>query len=71
MVKVGIAVYCLTCGHRKKPTGRSAPIGVYMCDDSCPGYRNEPQPGDLWPRESEKDFGYPVSSHATREVPER
>jgi hypothetical protein len=67
-VKVGISVYCAACGLRKKPVGRSAPLAMAngLCDDDCPGYREEPKPGDLWPGESEEGFGYPARDAATR-----
>lgn len=39
-----------------------------LCDDGCEGYRNAPLPGDLWPGETEEDFGYTVSVNATREA---
>lgn len=57
----GQAVKCSTCGLRKQPIGRSAPLEMVngLCDDDCPGYREEPLPGDLWPGESRIDFGYP------------
>jgi hypothetical protein len=64
-MKVGIAVYCGTCGHRKKPRGRSAPMGLHMCDYECSGYDQSPLVGDLWPSETEEDFGYPCSSNGT------
>jgi hypothetical protein len=25
-----------------------------LCDDDCPGYREDPQPGHLWPGELER-----------------
>lgn len=58
--KIGVAVTCKTCKRTKQPIGRSAPLGAYMCDDECPGYRQSPKSGSLWPGESEADFGYPV-----------
>jgi hypothetical protein len=69
-MKVGISVECVVCGRDKFPRGRSAPIALYgsCCDDRCPGYLQEPLPGDLWPGETEKEFGFPVSANATREV---
>ena len=67
--KRGIVVDCLTCGLRKKPIGRSAPLGMLngLCDHECHGYSNAPHAGSLWPGESEADFGYPVSSVGTSE----
>jgi hypothetical protein len=67
-MKVGIAIYCATCGNRKKPRGRSAPIGLCMCDYECKGYDQEPLVGDLWPGETEEQFGYPCGSDGTREA---
>lgn len=69
-MRVGIAVECTACHRRKKPRGRSAPIAMAngLCDFECPGYDTEPFVGDLWPGETEKEFGYPVSSAGTREV---
>ena len=58
--EVGEAVECRVCGLRKKPIGRSAPLamGNGLCDHDCPGYREEPYPGDLWPGETREEFGY-------------
>lgn len=40
-----------------------------MCtDDQCAGYRESPLSGDLWPGETEEEFGYPVGVSATREM---
>lgn len=66
-MKVGISVTCAVCGHTKKPRGRSGPLGLYLCDDTCPGYYEPPLVGDLWPGETEKDFGYPCGSDGTVE----
>ena len=65
--KVGIAVECSVCGLRKKPHGRSAGLAMAnsLCDQDCPGYLDTPEPGCLWPGESEEDFGYPTCDHAT------
>lgn len=68
-MKVGIAVYCTTCTHRKCPRGRSAPPVLVMCDRECPGYDQEPRVGDLWPGETEEDFGYPCGSEGTKDAP--
>jgi hypothetical protein len=48
---------CAVCGMRKKPRGRSAPLEAAngYCDDDCPGYRQEPRPGHLWPGEIDRD----------------
>ena len=67
-MKVGIYVTCAVCGDMKKPVGRSAPMGAGYCDDDCPGYRQAPFAGSLWPGETEVDFGYPIGSHGTKEV---
>ena len=56
--QVGVAVYCTVCHLRKKPRGRSAPIGLDMCDSECPGYYEYPNPGELWPGETREEFGY-------------
>lgn len=70
-MKVGMAVYCNTCGLRKSPRGRSAPYALPMCNFECSGYYEDPKVGDLWPGETEEEFGYPVSADGTREaVPE-
>ena len=66
--RVGVLVRCAVCDDMKKPIGRSGPVGAHYCDDGCPGYRQEPRPGSLWPGESEADFGYPVSTDGTAEV---
>lgn len=66
--KVGIRVYCTVCQRSKLPRGRSAPLGAYGCDDDCAGYRLDPVPGDLWPGETDDNFGYPCSDHATQKV---
>jgi hypothetical protein len=70
-MKVGISVECTRCGRTKAPRGRSVADAVYnsMCThDQCEGYYEEPKPGDLWPGETQEDFGYSVSSNATKEV---
>lgn len=68
----GIAVDCQTCGLRKSPVGRSVPLPMAnsLCDFECPGYREEPRPGSLWPGELASEFGYPVSDVGTEEVTE-
>ena len=57
---IGVDVDCAVCGMRKKPIGRSAPLEMAnsMCDDDCPGYRQDPYPGQLWPGETREEFGY-------------
>jgi len=59
MPDVGVAVVCSVCGLMKKPIGRDAGPEGGFCDWECPGYYLPPLPGDLWPGESRKDFGYP------------
>lgn len=58
------AVECLTCGMRKNPRGRSAPLEMAnsLCDWECPGYNEHPRPGHLWPNEElgEIDEGEPT-----------
>lgn len=57
--EVGVAVNCTVCRKRKQPIGRDAPLGSYMCNPhDCEGYRQDPQPGDLWPGETREQFGY-------------
>lgn len=65
--RVGIAVHCVHCGHRKEPRGRSAPLEMAnsLCDFECEGHFKEPQVGNLWPGETETEFGFPISHHAT------
>ncbi len=41
---------------------------IAWCNFECEGYSDDPRPGDLWPGESEKEFGYPVTSDATKEA---
>jgi hypothetical protein len=57
--EVGVAVYCMVCGKRKKPIGRSAPLEMAnsLCDHECPGYRTPPEPGWLWPGEKDDLLG--------------
>lgn len=65
-MKVGIAVYCTTCGRQKCPRGRSAPLCSAMCYFECEGYSYDPKVGDLWPGETEEEFGYPCGTDGTR-----
>lgn len=60
-VIIGKPVYCQVCNLRKPPRGRSVPdeIANSLCDRECPGYAQSPHPGDLWPGETDEDFGYP------------
>lgn len=67
-MKVGISVYCTVCCNRKCPRGRSQPLGLHMCDFECAGYDLAPKVGDLWPGETEEEFGHPVSADGTREA---
>ncbi len=66
---VGITVYCTHCQQQKKPIGRSAASLMHYCTYECSGYSKEPHVGDLWPGESEADFGHPVTRTGTRRVP--
>ena len=65
MARIGISVYCKVCSDMKKPVGRSAPMCAGYCDDDCPGYRQPPFPGSLWPGETEEGFGYPIGTDGT------
>jgi recombinational DNA repair protein (RecF pathway) len=56
----GYRVTCSVCGRTKQPVGRSAPLGLCVCDQTCRGFHLEPLPSHLWPNESEADFGYKV-----------
>lgn len=70
-MKIGISVDCLKCGQTKAPRGRSVPdmISINRCTwDKCTDYYNDPKPGDLWPGETEEDFGFPCSINATKEI---
>ena len=64
---VGIYVQCKACGRQKQPVGRDASAVVTMCDEGCTGYMEAPKPGQLWPGESEKQFGYPVGNDGITE----
>ena len=66
-MKIGIRVYCARCDRQKCPRGRSSPAVLSMCDIECPGYYEKPFVGDLWPGETEEDFGYPVREDGTKE----
>jgi hypothetical protein len=57
----GYSVDCAVCGLTKQPIGRSVPVCFVMCDWQCEGYDKDPLPSNLWPSESEEDFGYKVS----------
>jgi hypothetical protein len=72
-MKVGIPVHCTVCKRTKAPHGRSVPPPLHdsMCTfDQCIGYGQDPLIGDLWPGETEEEFGFPVSSAGTREMPD-
>lgn len=66
--RVGVIVTCAVCHNMKKPIGRSAPFEAYYCEDECPGYRQQPYPGSLWPGERASEFGYPVGDDGTKPV---
>jgi hypothetical protein len=68
-MKRGIYITCAECGRQKKPRGRSAPLDMRMCEmDTCDGYMASPLVGDLWPGETDEDFGYPCSDLGTESV---
>lgn len=56
-------VQCARCGKTKAPVGRSVPVAMYgaYCTSDCSGFHDEPLPSNLWPGESESDFGYRVA----------
>ena len=66
-LRVGIAVECRVCHRTKAPRGRSVPLAMYRCESDCPGYRQDPSPGSLWPGETSDEFGYPVGPDGTVE----
>ena len=69
VTKVGISVECVVCLRKKAPRGRSVPIGAYLCEaNNCSGFYAHPYPGDLWPGETDEDFGYVCSDNATRKL---
>jgi hypothetical protein len=47
---------CQRCKRRKAPRGRSVAMEMQgaLCDYDCTGYREDPQPGHLWPGELER-----------------
>ena len=61
---VGIYVKCATCERQKQPVGRDSYTA--MCDENCPGYFRAPKAGQLWPGESEKQFGHPVGNDGSQ-----
>ena len=62
---VGIYVKCMTCGRQKKAIGRYT--AAIRCDEDCQGYWEKPKPGQLWPGESETQFGHPVGNDGITE----
>jgi len=42
-------------------------MAMDYCNDDCAGYRDDPKPGCLWPRETAEDFGFPCCDAATVE----
>ena len=74
--RIGIRVECATCHRQKQPRGRSAPMDMEMCTPKarwntyagCEGYYEDPKVGDLWPRETEMDWGYRFTHDGTREM---
>ncbi len=71
--KVGISVPCAVCRQTKAPSYRSVPTAMAnsLCDWDCPGYKQNPLPGSLWPNETEAEFGFPVGDAGTKIVRER
>lgn len=71
--KIGILVRCEKCGRQKCPRGRSAPFDQRYCEPDvignrawgCAGYREPPVVGDLWPGESEWEFGFACADEGT------
>lgn len=49
----GPLVTCTVCGMRKHPMGRDPGLAAAngYCGFDCPGYTQEPKPGELWPGE--------------------
>lgn len=70
--RVGIAVSCTVCRRTKAPRGRSVSPVMYhdYCTmfNECPGYYEDPKPGDLWPGETCEEFGFAHTHDATRKV---
>lgn len=50
-------VECTVCHRTKAPIGRSVAPAMAggLCDEDCPGYRQEPAAGHLWPNEGRSD----------------
>lgn len=66
--KIGVHVWCKTCGRQKSPHGRSVAFesANSYCDEYCEGYRKDPQPGCLFPGETDEDFGFTCCDNGTR-----
>jgi type II secretory pathway pseudopilin PulG len=66
----GVRVECTTCRRPKLPYGRSGPpeAASGYCDWDCPGYREAPPVGSLWPGETREDFGFGWPDWLTPEV---
>lgn len=67
--KRGVRVECSVCGQMKQPIGRDGGVYRRYCDWECPGYRQEPYAGSLWPGETDADFGFPCGDAGTEPVP--
>lgn len=50
--RAGKVIGCDVCHRQKKPLGRDAAPGSYLCTDECPGYDQYPRPDTLWPGET-------------------
>ncbi len=62
----GTEVECTVCLQIKEPLGRSAPLGMIMCNSvECKGYYEEPRPSQLWPGETWEESGIPRPEGAT------
>ena len=48
---------CSTCHRSKVPHGRDVAAAAHgsYCDSDCPGYRDEPTSGHLWPGELDRE----------------
>jgi hypothetical protein len=66
----GVRVECATCRRPKLPYGRSAPLEAAngYCNWDCPGYREAPHVGSLWPGETRELFGFGWPDWLTPEV---
>lgn len=64
--KIGVRVICALCGQQKQPRGRSAALIASFCTrDDCAGYVDPPLVGDLWPGETDAQFGFPCGDDGT------